>query len=41
MVWCFMSNEIVHEWVQKAEEDYHVALTLDPGKFPNVICFHS
>ncbi len=38
-----MKNELVSEWVKKAEEDYAAASELLPKKgkkFHNVICFH-
>ena len=35
-----MHNEIVEEWVQKAEEDYNAVNRLEPEETPYVICFH-
>ena len=36
-----MQNEIVIEWVKKAEEDYKAASYLLPKETPYVICFHA
>jgi len=35
-----MNEELVKEWVSKAEEDYQVAKSLSVDEFPNAICFH-
>ena len=35
-----MPNEMVEEWVQKAEEDYRAIVRLEPEETPYVICFH-
>lgn len=35
-----MHNEVVEEWLQKAEEDYRAIVRLDPAETPYVICFH-
>ena len=35
-----MNEELVNEWVAKAEQDYQVAKSLDSENFPNTICFH-
>ena len=35
-----MSEELVREWVSKAEEDFQVAMTLSFDDFPNAVCFH-
>ena len=36
-----MQNEVVAEWVKKAEEDYKAASALLPAETPYVICFHT
>lgn len=36
-----MQNEVIEEWIQKADEDYKAALSLLPNETPYVICFHS
>ncbi len=35
-----MHNEIVEEWILKAEEDFIAAEGLEPMETPYVICFH-
>ena len=35
-----MHDEVVKEWIQKAEDDYKAIIKLDPVDTPYVICFH-
>jgi len=35
-----MTDPWLEEWLQKAEQDYRAASSLDPESTPEVICFH-